>query len=81
MRAIPSSRLGPSCSTTATPQPSSTPATSQDVTPVHRIPCPFCGQILDDPMLGWWRHLDANPACKAQYRPWREYVRQDAGEV
>lgn len=42
--------------------------------------CPFCGEELDDPMQGFFDHLDDNPDCAAQYGPWRDAVRREGGK-
>ncbi len=41
--------------------------------------CDFCGAALEDMMVGFLDHVDANPGCNAAWQAWRENVRREAG--
>lgn len=43
--------------------------------------CPFCGADLEDPMGGFFDHLEESPSCAAQYGPWREAVQRESGST
>ena len=41
--------------------------------------CPFCGEGLSDPGVGFIDHLDESSACRERFEEWREYVTEDIG--
>jgi hypothetical protein len=41
--------------------------------------CPFCGETIRDPGVGFVEHIDESRACNEAFETWRDRVASDMG--